>query len=413
MRNFPRLFFLFATALLTGLAAAAQPGSGSPLKPKPGPKAAPAVPVATVVARAEAQYGAYLRQYPDSTQHPRSTNPDGTLARVAYRDWTSGFFAGSLWNLARLSGQARWQRPAAAFTGTLEPQKNTTTTHDLGFVLYNSFGLGYERTHRPDYRAVLLQAAASLATRFNPRVGAIRSWDHHADTWAYPVIVDNLLNLELLFAATRLSGDTTYAHIAKTHAATDLKYRFRPDYSTYHVLNFDPATGRLLTRATHQGYADNSCWARGQAWAIYGYTMLYRETRDPRFLQAAQGAADYFLTQTARIADHIPYWDFNAPDIPNAPRDASAAAAAASGLLELSQYAPPKNPYHAAATAILASLSSPEYLAAAGTNNFFLLKHSTGNKPANTEIDVPMVYADYYFLEALWRYQHSPQRPRQ
>ena len=376
---------------------------------RPKPPTKPAVSVAAVVARAEAQFLAYCRHYPDSTQHPRSTTEDGRVLLTNSRNWTSGFFAGSLWYLARLSGQPQWPRRAAAWTETLEAEKNVTTTHDLGFILNNSYGQGYALTKNPKYRAVLLQAAATLARRFNPAVGAIRSWDHHADVWAYPVIVDNLMNLELLFAATRLSGDTTYAHIAKTHATTDLKYRFRADYSTFHVLNFDPATGKLLAAATHQGYADNSCWARGQAWAIYGYTLVYRETKDPKFLTAAMRAADYFIQQTNKIPDHIPYWDFNAPDIPNAPRDASAAAAAASGLLELSKYAPRKNPYFGAAAAILASLSMPQYLAAAGTNNFFLLKHSTGNKPANSEIDAPLVYADYYFLEALWRYQNYAQ----
>jgi len=368
-----------------------------------------AVPVALAVARAEAQYAAYLRQYPDSTQHPRSNQEDGRLLRTTSRNWTSGFFAGNLWYLARLSQppqQPYWARRAAAWTETLDAEKNVTTTHDLGFILNTSYGQGYAQTKNPQYRAVLLQAAATLSRRFNPTVGAIRSWDHHADVWAYPVIVDNLLNLELLLSAAKLSGDTTFAHIAKVHADTDLKYRFRPDYSTYHVLNFDPATGKLLTAGTHQGLADNSCWARGQAWAIYGYTMLYRETRRPQYLAAAQHAADYFIKHTAKIPDHIPYWDFNDPTIPNAPRDASAAAAAASGLLELSKYAPKKNQYFAAATAMLTSLCTPEYLAAAGTNNFFLLKHSTGNKPAKSEVDAPLVYADYYFLEALWRYQN-------
>lgn len=393
---------LFLPAALLGLAL-------GPLLAQTKPAAKPTVPVATVVARAEAQYAAYIRQYPDSTQHPRSSKEDGRILLTSSRNWTSGFFAGNLWYLSRLSGQPQWPRRAAAWTETLEAEKNVTTTHDLGFILNNSYGQGYAVTKKPKYREVLLQAAATLAKRFNPTVGAIRSWDHHAEVWAYPVIVDNLLNLELLFDATKLSGDTTYAHIAKTHAATDLKYRFRPDHSTYHVLNFDPARGKLLASVTHQGYADNSCWARGQAWAIYGYTMVYRETKNPKFLQAAMHAADYFIQHTASIPDHIPYWDFNAPDIPNAPRDASAAAAAASGMLELSKYAPKKNPYFGAATAILASLSTPQYLAAAGTNNYFLLKHSTGNKPANSEVDAPLVYADYYFLEALWRYQNYAQ----
>ncbi|GAB3851447.1 glycoside hydrolase family 88 protein [Hymenobacter terrigena] len=363
------------------------------------------LPVAKVVARAEAQYAAYLHQYPDSTQHPRSTKEDGSILLTNSRNWTSGFFAGNLWYLARLTGKEGWRRRAAAWTETLEAEKNVTTTHDLGFILNDSYGQGYAQVKDPKYKAVLLQAAASLSKRFNPTVGAIRSWDHHAELWSYPVIVDNLMNLEMLFSASRLSGDTSYAHIAKTHAATDLKHRFRKDFSTYHVLNFDPATGKLLTSVTHQGFADNSCWARGQAWAIYGYTMVYRETKNPKFLAAAMHAADYFIQQTNKIPDHIPYWDFNAPDIPNAPRDASAAAAAASGMLEMSKYTKDKK-YYNAAVAMLNSLCSDQYLAAPGTNQFFLLKHSTGNMPGKSEIDAPLVYADYYFLEALWRYQH-------
>ena len=375
-----------------------------------GPAAAqksPVIPVGQVVALAEAQYAALLRQYPDSTQQPRSTQPDGAILLTNSRNWTSGFFAGNLWQLARFTGKDGWRRRAAARTATLEAEKFTTDSHDLGFILNNSFGQGYALTQNPQYRAVLLQGAATLVRRFNPKVGAIRSWDFAPFT--YPVIVDNLMNLELLLSASKLSGDTSFAHVAKTHANTDLKYRFRKDYSTFHVLDFDPATGQLRKQMTHQGFADNSCWARGQAWAIYGFAMLYRHTRDLRYLAAAQHAADYFLKQTNPIADHVPYWDFNAPDLPNAPRDASAAAVAASALLELSTYGRGPGKYYKAATALLSSLCSPQYLAAAGTNNFFLLKHATGNKPVNSEVDVPLVYADYYLLEALWRYQNYAQ----
>ena len=364
----------------------------------------PTIPVAQVVALAETQYAALLRQYPDSTQQPRSTKPDGSMLLTSSRNWTSGFFAGNLWYLTRFTGKDYWRRRAAARTETLEAEKNTTNTHDLGFILNTSFGQGYALTQRPEYRAVVLQAAATLVRRFNPTVGALRSWDFAPFT--YPVIVDNLMNLEMLFSASKLSGDTSFAHIAKVHADTDLKYRFRKDCSTFHVLDFDPATGQLRQAMTHQGYADNSCWARGQAWAIYGYAVLYRYTRDPRYLAASQHAADYFIKQTNKIADHIPYWDFNAPDIPTAPRDASAAAVAASGMLELSKYTRSPKKYYTAATAMLSSLCSSQYLAAPDTNNFFLLKHSTGNKPANSEVDAPLVYADYYLLEALWRYQN-------
>ncbi|UOQ98699.1 glycoside hydrolase family 88 protein [Hymenobacter sp. 5317J-9] len=375
-----------------------------------GPAAAqksPEIPVDQVVALAEAQYAAFLRQYPDSTRQPRSTQPDGSLQLTTSRNWTSGFFAGNLWQLARFTGKDSWRRRAAARTETLEAEKFTTDNHDLGFILNNSFGQGYAQAPTPKYREVLLQGAATLSRRFSPKVGAIRSWDFAPFT--YPVIVDNLMNLDFLFVASKLSGDTAFAHLATAHANTDLKYRFRKDYSTFHVLDFDPATGQLRKAMTHQGYADQSCWARGQAWAIYGYAMLYRNTRDPRYLAAAQHAADYFLKQTNRIPDHIPYWDFNAPDIPNSPRDASAAAIAASGLLELSKYAKSPKKYYQGATGLLSSLCTPQYLATAGTNNFFLLKHATGYKPANSEVDVPLVYADYYLLEALWRYQNYNQ----
>jgi len=213
------------------------------------------------------------------------------------------------------------------------------------------------------------------------------------------VIIDNLMNLELLFRATALTGDSSFYRTALTHANTDLKYRWRPDNSSYHVLDFDPATGRLLRKMTHQGYSDNSCWARGQAWGIYGYTVLYRETKDRRFLQQAKKAADYFLARTDKIADHIPWWDFQAPDIPNAPRDASAAAIAASGMLELSRYA--GKYYRKRASQLINTLCSDKYLAQTGEP--FLLRHSTGHMPNHSEIDVPIIYADYYLLEALWR----------
>ncbi|QDA61712.1 glycoside hydrolase family 88 protein [Hymenobacter jejuensis] len=361
------------------------------------------VPVERVVALAEKQYLAYIQHYPDSTQHPRSTKEDGSILLTSSRNWTSGFFAGSLWYVARFTGQEAWRRRAAAWTETLEAEKNVTITHDLGFILYSSYGQGFQQTHNPKYRDVLLQASATLSRRFSPVVGAIRSWDF--PQYSYPVIVDNLMNLEMLLWASKASGDSTFARIAKSHANTDLRYRFRKDNSSYHVLDFDPATGKLLRQMTHQGFADNSCWARGQGWAIYGYTMLYRETGNTKYLQAATRAANYFIKQTNKIADHIPYWDFNDNAIPQVPRDASAAAVAASGMLELSKYAKGGKKYYSAAVTMLTSLCSDTYLAAPGTNNYFLLKHSTGNKPSKSEVDAPLAYADYYFLEALWRYK--------
>jgi len=366
------------------------------------------LPIDKVLRLAQQQYDAYITTHADSVRYPRSTNADGSLHETAAADWTSGFFPGCLWYLYRFTGHEQWKMAAGKWTRGLENEKDDKGTHDLGFMLYDSYGIGYAITKDPAYKKVLLQGARSLSTRFHPEVGAIRSWDN--PDFHYPVIIDNLMNLEFLFWASKASGDPSFRNIAIEHANTDLKYRFRPDNSSYHVLDFDASTGKLLRRMTHQGYADSSCWARGQAWGIYGYTVLYRETKDQRYLQRAIKTADYFIAQTDKIADHIPYWDFQAPDIPNAVRDASAAAVAASALIELSQYAGRK--YFTKAEEMLRSLCSESYLAQPGTNNCFLLKHSTGHKPHNSEIDVPIIYADYYLLEALWRYKdHTPAQP--
>jgi unsaturated chondroitin disaccharide hydrolase len=363
----------------------------------------PKIPVQKIISLAEQQYKAYMEKYPDSTKYARSSNADGSLKLSNSGDWTSGFFPGNLWYMYRLTHNKQWENAAIKWTAGMEGQKNNTGTHDLGFMMFDSFGNGYRVTQNPAYKNVLIQSARSLSTRFHPQVGAIKSWDN--TNFHYPVIVDNLMNLELLFWATKATGDSSFYKIAVTHANTDLKYRFRKDNSSFHVLDFDPVSGKLLRRMTHQGYSDSSCWARGQGWAIYGYTTLYRETHQKKYLDQAIKAADYFLSQIDKIPDHIPYWDFQAPDIPNSPRDASAAAVAASALIELSKYAAGHH-YLEKAEQLLISLCSDKYLAAAGTNNFFLLKHSTGHKPAGTEIDVPIVYADYYFLEALWRYSN-------
>lgn len=362
------------------------------------------LPINKVVKLAEQQFRFYVTKYPDSTRFARSTSANGTLVTTGAGDWTSGFFPGSLWYLYQLTNNNEWKKNAARWTAPIESQKNNKRTHDLGFMMNNSFGNGYKITKDPSYKVILIEGAKSLSTRFHPEVNAIRSWDNRA--FHYPVIVDNLMNLEFLFWATKATGDSSFYKIAVTHANTDLKYRFRKDYSTYHVLDFDSASGKLLRKMTHQGYADSSCWARGQAWCIYGYTTLYRETGDKKYLNIAIKAADYFIKQTNEIADHIPYWDFQAPEIPNAPRDASAAAITASALIELSKYAGSRNNYLKTAEQYLNSLCTDQYLAKQGTNNFFLLKHSTGHKPNNSEIDVPINYADYYLLEALWRYKN-------
>lgn len=362
------------------------------------------IPVHKIVALAQRQYGAYIKQYPDSTRYMQSTQADGTLGRASSRSWISGFFPGNLWYLYQFTGNEQWKTFAERWTSGIESQKKNKGTHDLGFMMYNSIGKGFQLTQNAHYKDVLLEGARSLSSRFHSNVGAIRSWDN--PRFSYPVIIDNLMNLEFLFWATKASGDSSFYRMAVTHANTDLKYRFREDNSSYHVLDFDSATGKLLRKMTHQGFSDSTCWSRGQAWGIYGYTVLYRETKNKRYLEQAEKAADYFIEHTDKIDDHIPYWDFQAPDIPNVPRDASAAAITASAFFELSKYSVHRKEYYQKAVGYLQSLCSEKYLAEAGTNNYFLLKHSTGHKPNNSEVDVPIIYADYYFLEALWRYQN-------
>lgn len=353
---------------------------------------------------ASAQYQSLIAQCPDSASYPRSVDENGHTIFVKSKDWTSGFFAGNLWHLYLLTGDKAWIAPAKKWTLSLEKEKYNGGTHDLGFMLYCSYGTANLAQPSAAYKEVIIQSAKTLITRYNDRVKAIKSWDFGKDKWQYPVIVDNLMNLELLLEATKLTNDSTYYQVAIHHADTDLKYRFRPDHSTYHVLDFETATGKLRNKRTYQGYADSSCWSRGQAWAIHAFANMYEKTKLQRYLDASVNAANYFIAKTAK-GDGIPAWDFNDPSA-NAPKDASAAAVAASGLIMLSKYVPSKKAaYLKKAETMLQTLGSPAYLAKKGSNNFFLLKHSTGNWPAKSEIDKPLIYADYYFLEALSRYK--------
>jgi rhamnogalacturonyl hydrolase YesR len=344
-----------------------------------------------------------LREHTDKNLFPRSTNTDGSLHAVPARDWTSGFYPGSLWYMYDDTNDQRWADSAAAWTAGLESEKFNTHTHDLGFVLYCSFGNGLHLTNNQSYSAILLQGAQTLIKRFDPEIGSIRSWDFKP--WQFPVIIDNMMNLELLFSATRFSGDSTFYNIAVAHANTTLKNHYRADNSSYHVVDYDTITNQVSAKKTHQGAADESAWARGQAWGLYGFTVMYRETNDKKYLEQAEKIATFYLNHPNMPADKVPYWDFNAPNIPNEPRDASAAAIAASALLELSGYSVNKEMYFNAAKEMLTSLSSDAYLAKPGTNNNFILMHSTGHMPNGSEIDTPINYADYYFLEGLLRYK--------
>lgn len=335
--------------------------------------------------------------------NPRNSEPDGSLHLVPSKDWTSGFFPGELWYIYEYTQNNFWKKKAQQHTDMLEQEKMNGKTHDMGFKMYCSYGNGYRLTQDERYKEILLQSARTLATRFKPAAGIIRSWDHNKDKWQCPVIIDNMMNLELLFWATRESSDSTYYNIAVNHARTTLKNHFRPDYSCYHVIDYDTITGNVLKKNTHQGLSHESAWSRGQAWALYGYTMCYRETKLPEFLQQAQKVEEYLFNHPHMPADLVPYWDFDAPNIPNEPRDASAASVIASALYELSLYDTENaEKYQKQADKILENLAK-NYRSDMGQNNGFLLLHSTGTKPTNIEVDVPIVYADYYFIEALMR----------
>ena len=354
--------------------------------------------------QAESQLTHTIKLLPDTSGYPRSTHPDGSLSLVKASDWTSGFFPGSLWYMYAYTGKESWKYQARRWTASIESQKNRRNTHDLGFMFYCSFGNGYQLTSDPAYREVLLEAARSLVSRYHPKVKAIRSWDFAKERWQFPVIIDNMMNLELLFWASRASGDPTFREVAVQHALTTMAHHFRADNSSFHVVDYDPLTGQVRKRETHQGYSDESAWARGQAWGLYGFTLCYRETKDPRFLVQAEKIAAFLLSHLNLPTDKVPYWDFNAPNIPNEPRDASAAALMASALLELSTYSNAKgDSYRQNAQTILQNLSSPAYQATVGNNNGFVLMHSTGFKPDGLEVDKPLNYADYYYLEALLR----------
>jgi unsaturated chondroitin disaccharide hydrolase len=329
---------------------------------------------------------------------PRTLSND-SIKLVASNDWTSGFFPGMLWMMYDKTGKAEWKTAAQEFTSLMNKEPYNRKSHDVGFKVYNSYGQGYRLTKDTAYKRLIIDAAKTLASRFHPTVGCIRSWDF--GKWQYPVIIDNMMNLELLFAATRLSGDSSFYNIAVAHANTTAKHHFRQDYSSYHVVDYDTTTGEVRGKGTHQGYADESSWARGQAWALYGYTMCYRETGNKTYLDMAENVATFILNHPSLPKDGIPYWDFNAPSIEKEPRDASAAAIIASALFELSQHSKKKK-YLKASDKIFQSLVK-YYRAKPGEAKGFLLLHSTGHKPANGEVDVPLIYADYYFLETLKR----------
>ena len=326
---------------------------------------------------------------------------DGKFVDKNIEWWCSGFYPGTMWYLYECTGDEQIRALAEKHTEQLESLQWYDKNHDIGFQIFCSFGNGYRLTGNKAYEKVVHNASATLITRYSPKVRSIRSWDSRK--WKYAVIVDNMMNLEMLMWSANRQKKQELRSVAIAHANTTMRNHFREDFSSYHLLDYDPETGEVLRRQTVQGYADESRWARGQAWGLYGFTMMYRFTKDEAYLAQAKGIADMVLSYLPK--DGIPYWDFNAPDIPKAPRDASAGAIIASALIELSQYLPEKSEeYLAVAERQLRTLSSKKYLAPAGTNGNFILRHSVGHLPGNSEVDVALTYADYYFIEALTRW---------
>ena len=361
---------------------------------------------------AEKQYE-FLSEQVAPSSYPKTYHQDSNALETSGSDWwCSGFYPGTMIYLNEAHPSETLQTEIDAYLNDLEKEQYNTHTHDLGFMMYCSFGNANRLNASKAYEDVLLQSAKSLATRYNDTVKAIRSWDNapwnQASDDDFVVIIDNMMNLELLFWATKYSSDSTYYQIAVNHANTSIKHHFRPDYSSYHLVIYDETTGQVKAQITNQGAADSSSWARGQVWGLYGYIVMYRATKDLSYLEQAKHIADYLLNHPNLPKDNIPYWDFNAPDIPDALRDSSAAAIMASALIELSTFtegATSKNYLNHAKT-IIEHLMSPKYLAKVGENGGFLLKHGVGNMPNKTEIDTPLSYGDYYFVEALLRYKN-------
>ena len=342
-----------------------------------------------------------LETFKDSLRVKPISEPLGTRRYCSsIYDWVSGFFPGSLWYAYQITGDEQFRKDAARYTNYLYPVKDYKLTHDIGFMMNCSFGNAYRLAPADSIRSILIQTADNLCGRFNPAIGCIRSWNF--GDWNFPVIIDNMMNLDLLFNVYRLTGDDRYKEIAVKHAETTMKNHFRDDYSSYHVVSYND-DGSVEMKCTHQGKSDDSDWARGQAWAVYGYTLCYRETENPVFLKQAENIAAMIMSKV-KTDDCVPYWDYDAPDTPQTPRDASAAAVTASALLELSTFAEDGQVYMDYAEKLLKALSSESYLAEAGTNRGFILMHSTGSLPNGSEIDTPINYADYYYLEALCRY---------
>lgn len=338
--------------------------------------------------------------FKDSLRAKAGAEQLGKRRLCSVYDWTSGFYPGSLWYAYELVGNDSLKAWAIQYTNLLNPVRHYTGTHDLGFMVNCSYGNAERLAPNDTINAVMKETADNLCARFNDSITAIRSWDF--GTWNFPVIIDNMMNLDLLFNVSKATGNDAYKNLAVKHAITTMHNHFRPDYTCWHVVSYNN-DGSVEKKQTFQGKNDDSSWARGQAWAVYGYTACYRETKDTTFLNFAVNIADMIMKRV-KTEDAIPYWDYDAPVTNETPRDASAASVTASALVELSTMVPDGKKYLDYAEKILKSLSSDAYLAKVGENQGFILMHSTGSLPNGSEIDTPLNYADYYYLEALKRF---------
>jgi rhamnogalacturonyl hydrolase YesR len=322
------------------------------------------------------------------------------------RDWTSGFYPGTMWYLYEYTQDERLKKDAETVTEFLVEEQYNTNDHDVGFRVYCSYGNGWLLTKNPEYKKVIIKAAESLGTRFNEKTKTIMSWNPRKDRdWKYPVIIDNMMNLELMYEAYKLSGDKNLERIAVEHANQTMKYHYRDDYSCPHVVDYDPTNGKFRKMDWNNGFSEPSyaAWSRGQSWGLYGFTLMYRETKNKKYLKHAEKIAEFLLNHPNMPEDMVPYWDYSSPKIPTK-RDASAGAIMASALMELSTYCKDGQKYFDAGEQMLKSLSSDEYLAKPGTNGNYIIKHCTGNYLSGSEVDGTLSYADYYYVEGLCRY---------
>ena len=382
--------------------------------PLPENEAKLAAQLPSVFAQAADQYRGLVKQMEGQENFFPKSRKDGKLVTIKPQNWCSGFFPGSLWYLYEYTKADDLKAAAEKFTAIQEQIRHYTNNHDIGFMLMTSVGNALRLAPRPEYKGILLDGAAALVTRYDPNLGLIRSWNSgkaggKMNSDHYLVIVDNMMNLELLEWAAKNGGDKNFLAVAKSHADKTNRNHFRPDSSAYHIIDYNPENGKIYSYRAGQGASADGTWARGQAWAVYGFTMMYRETGDAAYLERAMRCADYVLSAPNLPADKVTYWDFKAPNIPNEERDTSAAAIFASAFLELATCAPAERgrAYRAFAVRSLLSLASPAYFAKAGENGNFLLMHGVGHKPGGSEVDVPLNYGDYYFLEALVRFWRS------